>query len=664
MKKSQLSKDQNALDICYIRTKIPSTSYQCSRASFSHFSRCISGSKTMQRPSLFLSTPTPVSILPYHSLNAKSLLRKHCRSSSIIHPWTKQPFTCSLFSRTTPYLECLHSTGTRWLKVRVSGKETIQEVELTEGRGHPGQRNWILSFRGIDTVDKARQIVGSTLLVRETDRPALEEGEFYIPDLVGMRVVLKETGKPVGTVVNVFNSGASDLLQVMLNSAEGRFDRSGSSETESGPSGPLVWVPFVEAIVPDVDMNRREMRITPPKGLLELNIRSDGRSKKERRQLEWKQRKKAQQRFITAKKKLNELGQQHLLQGFSSGDKAQKNSLANQIVGINFKLLQQAIQNIDKPSIRYNLRDFINANSIELLNNTLRISSEDKLEADHQLYKRGLHLMSEGNVAIILVTDGNNDNGSEYDFDAVGCSGVEHQSNILQLLELLLNDKKFPKMIEEWRTSIPLIIVSAAQDIQSSQEHFSDHDYFGFDQKKVWFLEEEKLPVVRSSLTAQNRHEILLKSPWEILQSPVGSGGVISLLSSHDIVQNLTEMGVQYVEVCRLVQRSAVGHPSSFGFVDLKDADIGIKIWDDSGDADDYNLDMIFSMRFLQKITKQIDKLHFYAAPKQNSHIEKVGEEWVDVHPTSPNSYHLHCSIYSCLNICSPDKICLMQIAD
>lgn len=38
---------------------------------------------------------------------------------------------------------------------------------------------------------QARQLVGSTLLVREEDRPELEQGEFYTRDLVGMRVILK-----------------------------------------------------------------------------------------------------------------------------------------------------------------------------------------------------------------------------------------------------------------------------------------------------------------------------------------------------------------------------------------------------------------------------------------------------------------------------------------
>lgn len=81
----------------------------------------------------------------------------------------------------------------------------------------------------------------------------------------------------MGTVVNVFNSGASDLLHVEL--------KSSFAKQNPGDTGPLVWVPFVEAIVPDIDLQKREILITPPKGLLELNVRSDERSKKERRQL-------------------------------------------------------------------------------------------------------------------------------------------------------------------------------------------------------------------------------------------------------------------------------------------------------------------------------------------------------------------------------------------
>lgn len=62
-------------------------------------------------------------------------------------------------------------------------------------------------------------------------------------------------------------------------------------------------------------------------------------------------------------------------------------------------------------------------------------------------------------------------------------------------------------------------------------------------------MEEEKLPVLGSLLEGQNKYKILMKSPWEILQSPVGSGGFISLFSKHGIADNLINMGVEYVEV-------------------------------------------------------------------------------------------------------------------
>ncbi|OVA02076.1 UTP--glucose-1-phosphate uridylyltransferase [Macleaya cordata] len=558
---------------------------------------------------------------------------------------------------TTDFAELRFSKpGKRWLKERVSGKETIREVEIVVGREHAGQKSWIISFRGIDTVDNAKQLVGSILLVRKGDHPVLEEGEFYTPDLVGMKVVLKDTGEPVGTVINVFDSGANDLLQVMLNSAKETHDGTGSVKQGNDDSGPLVWVPFVEAIVPVVNMNRRVMQITPPRGLLQLNLRSDVRSKKERRQLEWKQRKKATQRLITAKKKLCQMEQKHVFDGLRFGDKAQKSLLADQIVGINFKLFQQAMQNTGMPSMsRWNFLEYMNANATKLLENSLKTSAEldgpcgtkNELNPTEELQEKGLKFISEGKVAIVLVAD-----------DKINQSSAE----ILHLQALLSDEKRFTMEVKDEKVSLPLIVVSPADGIQSIQKLFIDHEYFGFDTEKVWFLDEEKLPVISSSPEEQNRHKILLKTPWEILQSPVGSGGVFNLLSSHNILGNLMETGVEYVQVFSLGKKSVIGDPLFFGFVSSRRADIGIKIDNNSKDFEEDYFNMIFSMRFLKKITTQINKLQFYEVEKQNSEVQLVGKEWVDVVPSSsPNSYELHCSIYSVLNACSSDKICIIN---
>lgn len=64
----------------------------------------------------------------------------------------------------------------------------------------------------------------------------------------------------------------------------------------------------------------------------------------------------------------------------------------------------------------------------------------------------------------------------------------------------------------------------------------------------------------------------------------------------------------------------------------------------------------------MKKMMKQMDKPQFYGIPKSNVHLEKVDKEWVDVRPSSPNSYQLCSSIFNWLNECSFDEICVMEI--
>ncbi|KAH6825580.1 hypothetical protein C2S53_017552 [Perilla frutescens var. hirtella] len=551
--------------------------------------------------------------------------------------------------------------GTRWLKQQVSGSETIREIELVDGRGNPGL-SWIVKFENIDSMEEAQKLVGSVILVRDDDRPPLEEGEFYTHDLIGMRVILKESGEPVGTVVNVFNSGASDLLHVKLNSSRKIPDQIGNSKTGEGDSGPLAWVPFVEAIVPTVDMGKREMLITPPKGLLELNVRSDTRSKKERREIEWKERKKFQRRLIAAKKKLSEMEQQHVFHGFRDGEKDQRSLLANQIVNVNSKLLHQALQNIEILSTRPDLLQILSA-----VPRSNRVKVSDKPSSSGtgllsdpycKLQRSGYVLTSNGKVAIVLVLEEIEAIDKTSYTSLVNSEGNE-SANLL--IKALVDDHSGFVKIED-RSTVPLLLVASTGSINPLQEGFSDHDYFGFDPEKVWFLEEEKLPLVSSSIEEGRKHKILMKSPWEFLQRPIGSGGVISLLSSQEsLLDELGELGVEYIQVCKINPEHKNDH-ALVGLVNSCKSNVGLRLF--KGITTEESFDVIFSTSFLRKLVKQINKLQFEAVHGCSSYVEKVEKDWVDAIPTAPNSYEFRSSIYCCLVATPPNKICVLSPTD
>ena len=85
------------------------------------------------------------------------------------------------------------------------------ELEVESVRYHKGMP--VLRFRGYDEINKIEKYKGSDLLVRREDAIPLEEGEFYIADMVGA-AVLDTAGNRIGTFKDVLQTGANDVYIV------------------------------------------------------------------------------------------------------------------------------------------------------------------------------------------------------------------------------------------------------------------------------------------------------------------------------------------------------------------------------------------------------------------------------------------------------------------
>lgn len=120
-------------------------------------------------------------------------------------------------------------------------------LTIASGRVHNG--TLLLSFAGIPdrtAVEKLRDV----LLIADVDVGAESDGDdsFHISQIIGCEVYLTN-GVKVGIVSDVLSSAAQDTLVVTAN-------------------GIQKLIPFVDEIVPDVDITNRRIVITPPEGLL------------------------------------------------------------------------------------------------------------------------------------------------------------------------------------------------------------------------------------------------------------------------------------------------------------------------------------------------------------------------------------------------------------
>ncbi len=118
-----------------------------------------------------------------------------------------------------------------------------QPLIVQAAREHSG--TWLVAFVGVSDRDAAEQLRGLELFA--SAEIAAEPDAWYPEELIGLAVVTVD-GRGLGEVV-ALHSGAQDLLAVQT------------------PGKNLVLVPFVQQLVPDVDISGRRIVVAPPQGL-------------------------------------------------------------------------------------------------------------------------------------------------------------------------------------------------------------------------------------------------------------------------------------------------------------------------------------------------------------------------------------------------------------
>ena len=146
-----------------------------------------------------------------------------------IRGWVKiQPFSefvDSLLDYKTWYVG--HENGP-WRKVDVVQAETHDKTLAVQFPDCPDR-------------NAAEKLKGLLIAVPRSSLPAQEEGEYYWADLIGMSVV-NEAGEALGTVVELLDTGANDVLIVR-------------------DKGPDILIPFLTSVIKHVDVQARIIQV-------------------------------------------------------------------------------------------------------------------------------------------------------------------------------------------------------------------------------------------------------------------------------------------------------------------------------------------------------------------------------------------------------------------
>lgn len=136
-------------------------------------------------------------------------------------------------------------------------RENGSDLIVSDFHWHSG--TVLLKFLGIDTRSAAEELRNSILMVEraESDVPQ-DSNEYYDSNLIGCRVqnLNQET---IGHVVDVLHLPSQEVLVV----------------STGGDAGSEFLIPFVESIVPTVDVVSQLITVDPPEGLLTQELASE-----------------------------------------------------------------------------------------------------------------------------------------------------------------------------------------------------------------------------------------------------------------------------------------------------------------------------------------------------------------------------------------------------
>jgi 16S rRNA processing protein RimM len=127
-------------------------------------------------------------------------------------------------------------------------------------RGHSG--GGIILFEGVDGPEKAKALGGSEIVVSREDAAPLDEGEYYVEDLKGLRLVADgsdenpsgvEAGAVLGIVTGAVDGGGGLLLEVNVSDADSN-DKGGGARL----------VPFRDEFIGEVSLEKGTIVLHAP----------------------------------------------------------------------------------------------------------------------------------------------------------------------------------------------------------------------------------------------------------------------------------------------------------------------------------------------------------------------------------------------------------------
>lgn len=229
--------------------------------------------------------------------------------------------------------------------------------------------------------------------------------------------------------------------------------------------------------------------------------------------------------YEEALKKLAPAGQEHLLQYYNEIGDEQKGSLLRQIDDLDLsllKLIEDGVKEVPKGKLQ-----------------PLGAVTLDEIENRRTEYeKTGIEAVRACKVGAVLLAGGQ---GTRLGLDKPKGMLNVGVTKELYLFEQLVNN--LMEVVKKTGAWVPLLIMTSEKNHADTTAFFEANDFFGYQKEFVFFFVQEMAPSV------SYEGKIYMEGKDKLSASPNGNGGWFSSLVRAGLLDKMTDLGVEWLNV-------------------------------------------------------------------------------------------------------------------
>ena len=229
--------------------------------------------------------------------------------------------------------------------------------------------------------------------------------------------------------------------------------------------------------------------------------------------------------------KLAEYGQQHLLAFWDALNGPRRRSLAAEIAGIDFALVNELSRQGDgKEEVKA-----LAARAVPPP--AFRLDASESAFAPGEARRRGAEVLSAGQVGVMVVAGGQ---GTRLGFDHP--KGMYPIGPVSEHSLFQIHVEKILAASRRYGARIPLYVMTSPATDAETKEFLAAHDRFGLPDEDLWVFCQGTMPAVDAATG-----KVLLEAPDHVALSPNGHGGMLRAFADSGALDEARSRGIRHL---------------------------------------------------------------------------------------------------------------------